>query len=97
MTISTRGRRSLHRRQEGAELRQANAAKRTPQQQLARLDAAGHTAMRERKRLLERIADALKPKDKNKSATDPTRTKASKVDRRARKAARKLKRLVGED
>ena len=91
MTISTRGRRSSNRRREEADLRQANAAKRTPAQQLARLDAADHTAKRERTRLLQLILDALAPKDKTKSASDPTRTRASKVDRKARKAARKVK------
>ena len=92
MTISTRGRRSRNRRREEANLRQANAAKRTPSQQLERLDAGGHTAKRERTRLLQLILDALAPKAKTKSASDPTRTQASKVDRKARKAARKAKR-----
>lgn len=43
------------RREKAAELREA-AAKRTPEQQLARLDARGEPAVAERKRLLRLIA-----------------------------------------
>lgn len=39
------------RRRKDAEIRAEDRAKRTPAQQLARLDAAGHAAVRERARL----------------------------------------------
>lgn len=44
------------RRQASAKLRQAEAAKRTPEQQLARLDAANLPAVKERAKLAKRIA-----------------------------------------
>jgi hypothetical protein len=51
MTTRTRGSPSRTRRREGAAERAAQRAKRTPKQQLARLDQFGHTATKERARL----------------------------------------------
>ena len=101
MRVATRGRRSRTRRREAAE---ARATTRTPEEQLARLDQRGLRAVRERAKLsklidkvIKRVEDARKPTTNAKPSSDPSRSKANKLDRRARKAARKLKRQVGED
>ncbi len=74
------------RRQERAKARAAEAAKRTPEEQLARLDKAGLASPKERAKLAQRIADRNKPKPAPKVETAPQAEKKPKLTKEERRA-----------
>lgn len=76
-------------RQERAKARQAEADKRTPEEQLKRLDAAGLASPKERAKLLKRIEERNKPKPAPKAEAAPAekKPKLTKAERRAKRDA----------
>lgn len=74
-------------RQERAKVRAAEAAKRTPEEQLKRLDAAGLASPKERAKLAQRIADRNKPKPAPK-VEQPAIEKKPKLTKEERRAKR---------
>lgn len=68
-------------RRERAKARQVEADKRTPEEQLKRLDAAGLASPKERAKLLKRIADRNKPKPVVVMGPSPSRPRTPRSSR----------------
>lgn len=74
----------LERRRSEAEVRQAAANARTPEEQIKRLDAAGLVATKERAKLAKRIAD--REAAKNAPPPEAKKTDAKKTEKKQKVA-----------